>query len=245
MDQPVTGTFRAARVVSRWLWAVALTVLAWTNTARAGDADWTAAFRAMPLSEPVQEINETNFANVMLESFQSNTVVKAFILMPGATDEFYFFHRAITKLGPQDTNLFAAIHTLTNKTRIQATYQAPFLILHTAEDPLTVGVTIKDAEMAARLKVEPFLPHCVYNDRDWDYLRPILSKHLNIYMFPQQRSPDSWHFYRHSFAGWNLTGWEALQATAMAGKSVFTVEKSFFRRRPLLTYEPDDRGTKR
>ncbi len=44
-------------------------------------------------------------------------------------------------------------------------------------------------------------------------------------MRPWRYSSDSWHFYRHTLAGWNLTGWEALEAIALAGKTRFTVER--------------------
>ena len=42
---------------------------------------------------------------------------------------------------------------------------------------------------------------------------------------PWPRSQDSWHFYRHSFAAWNLTGWEALESTALAGETAVTVRR--------------------
>ncbi|MGV3754817.1 MAG: hypothetical protein ACO1QS_05505 [Verrucomicrobiota bacterium] len=204
-------------------------------------ADWPAALRVMPLSEPAREINETNFASLMLDSFRSNAVVKGIVLMPGATDEFYFFHRATTKLAPNDTNLLAAITALTNQTRIRVLHRPPFLLLHTAEDPLTPAIKIKSEAMVARLQATPYLPHASYSDRDWDYLQPILIQQLDASFWPPQNSRDSWHFYRHSFAGWDLNGWETLEAIAFAGKSTFTVERTLFQGRPRLTFVPDAR----
>lgn len=208
-------------------------------------ADWPAALRLMPLAEPAREINNTNFAPLVLKSFQSNAVLKGIILMPGATDEFYFFHRGDTKLGAADTNLLAVITALTNQTQIRVHHRPPFLLLHTAEDQLVLELKIKNERMVERLKTTPFLPHVVYDDRDWDYLRPILIEQLNASFWPQQNSRDSWHFYRHSFAGWNLNGWETLEAIALSGKSTFSLQRTLFRGRPLLIFEPDRRVLKK
>lgn len=204
-------------------------------------ADWPAALRVMPLAEPAREINETNFARLMLNSFQSNAVVKGIVLMPGATDEFYFFHRATTKLAASDTNLLAALTALTNQSRLRVLHRPPFLLLHTSEDLLTLELRIKNQKLVERLKATPFVPHVVYDDRDWDSLRPILAGQLDASIWPQQNSRESWHFYRHSFAGWHLSGWDALEAIALSGKSTFSLQRTLFRGRPLLTFEPDRR----
>lgn len=229
---------QASKKLGRLLSLITLLLLFTSSLAA---ADWPAALRVMPLAEPAREINETNFASLMLDSFRSNAVVKGIVLMPGATDEFYFFHRATTKLAPGDTNLLAAITALTNQTRIRVLHRPPFLLLHTAEDPLTPLIKIKSEKMVARLQATPFLPHASYNDRDWDFLRPILIQQLDASFWPPQKSRDSWHFYRHSFAGWNLNGWETLEAIAFAGKSTFTVERTLIQGRPRLTFVPDAR----
>jgi hypothetical protein len=223
--------------MAKWL---SFLLLGWC-VASAQAADWADALRVMPLAEPAREINDTNFARLMLNSFRSNSVVKGIVLMPGATDEFYFFHRGNTKLGAGDTNLLAAITALTNNTRIRVLYRAPLLLLHTAEDPLVPDIKVKNEAMVARLREMTYVPHANYNDRDWDFIRPILLEHLDATFWPPQLSKDSWHFYRHSFAGWNLNGWETLEAIALAGKSSFTVEKTFFQGRPKLTFVPDTR----
>lgn len=202
---------------------------------------WPDALRAMPLVESASEINEQNFATLMLRSFQSNAAVKGIVLMPGATDEFYFFHRATTKLTAADNNLLAAISALTNHTRIRVLHRPPLLLLHTDEDQLTPAITVKSEEMVELLKATPFFPHALYDDRDWNYLRPLLMERVDATFWPPQDSPDSWHFYRHSFAGWDLNCWETLEAMALAGKTSFTVTKTFFKGRPKLTFVPDAR----
>ena len=54
------------------------------------------------------------------------------------------------------------------------------------------------------------MPHALHNDRDWDFLQPILTKTLKADIQPGAHTYESYHFYRHSFAAWNLTG-EALR----------------------------------
>ena len=145
--------------------------------------------------------------------------------MPGATDEFYMFHRAKADLKNESPTLLDAVSALTNQTFIRATFRPPLLLLHTDEDPLELLVAVQHQPTADKLKQTRFVPHALYNDRDWIFLQPILKKTLKVDVRPWRRSYDSWHFYRHSFAGWNLTGWEALQAVAYAGKTTISVRR--------------------
>jgi hypothetical protein len=161
----------------------------------------------------------------MLPAFQSNAVVKALIFMPGATDEFYFFRRAKARLTNDSPTLLDAVNALTNQTLIHATFSRPFLLLHADSDPLDLLIQIKDVPTAEKIAAKQFIPHVLYNDRDWDSILPDIEFTLGVHFFPELWSVNSFHFYRHSFAAWNLDGWEALQAVAYAGKTKFTVEK--------------------
>jgi hypothetical protein len=192
--------------------------------AQANDS-WHSALSKMPLSANVTQLNRINCVDVMLRAFQSNDVVKALIFMPGATDEFYFFRRAKAVLTNESPTLLHALQALTNQTLIRATFRPPMLLLHTAEDPLGPLFHIEDWGAEERLRRLRFVPHALYNDRDWDYLLPILSKRLKTRFLPYRNTRDSWHFFRHSFAGWNLTGREVLEAVSLAGKTTFTVQK--------------------
>jgi hypothetical protein len=179
----------------------------------------------------------------MLRAFQSNSLVKALIFMPGATDEFYMFHRARAELTNESPTLLDAVAALTNQTLIRATFHSPLLLLHSDEDPLEPLSQIEDAGIAAKLKQMSFPSRVFYNDRDWDFLQPVLKKGLHAEVRPWRFSYDSWHFYRHSFAGWNLTDWEALEAVSMAGKTRFTIGRTggFLLRRPQIIFEGDTR----
>ena len=196
---------------------------------------WPAALGRMPLGTNVTQLSRTNCVGIMLGAFQSNDVVKALIFMPGATDEFYFFRRAKAELTNSPASLLAALSALTNQTLIRATFRPPLLLLHTGEDLLEPVIKIEHQPTADKLKQARFVPHGVYNDRDWDYLRLVLKASLRTDMLPPSYSTDSWHFYRHSFAAWNLTGWEALQAAALAGETTVTV------RRKQVVFEFDAR----
>ncbi len=184
---------------------------------------WPAALSRMPLGANVAQLNRTNCVSLMLRAFQSNDVVKALIFMPGATDEFYFFRRARAELPSRPASLLDAVSALTNQTLIRATFRPPLLLLHTSEDFLEPVFQVEHQPTADKIRKARFVAHAVYNDRDWDYLRRVLKSSLRTDMRPPWRSHDSWHFYRNSFAAWNLTGWEALEAAALAGETTFTV----------------------
>jgi hypothetical protein len=210
-------------------------VILFAQLAVRADESWQDALKRMPLGTNVAQLNRTNCVKIMLPALQSNDVVKALIFMPGATDEFYMFRRAKANLTNDSPTLLDAVEALTNQTLIKATFHRPFLLLHTDEDPLEPLIVVKNLKTAYRLDGKRFVPHAVYNDRDWDFLLPILRKRLRAEFLPKLYSIDSFHFYRHSFAAWNLNGWEALQAIALAGKTKFTV------RRGSVLFEGDTR----
>jgi hypothetical protein len=196
---------------------------------------WPAALGRMPLGTNVTQLNRTNCVGVLLRAFQSNGVVKALVFMPGATDELYFFRRARADLTNNPASLLDAVNALTNQTLIRATFRPPLLLLHTGEDLLEPVIRIEHQPTADKLMRARFVAHGVYDDRDWDYMRRVLRSSLRTDLLPWPHSHDSWHFYRHSFAAWNLTGWEALEATALAGETAVTV------RRKQMVFELDTR----
>ncbi len=207
------------------LWILAVAVALAGPVSLWAQPSWQEALAKMPLPPGVVELNETNCVSTLLPAFQRNGAVKALVFMPGATDEFYFFHRARARLAGPSPTLLDAVVALTNQSLIRVTFRAPFLILHTAEDPVEPIGLIVDAATAERVKRKKFAQHALYDDRDWDFLHPILSFYLNTKVAPGLRAHETNHFFRHSFAGYDLTGWEVLQAVAMAGKTRFTVEK--------------------
>jgi hypothetical protein len=186
---------------------------------------WQEAFAKMPLAENVPELDRHNCVRVVLNSFQSNAAVRALIFLPGATDEFYFFRRAHARLTNAAPTLLDAISALTNQTNLRATVNPPFLLLHTAEDPLEPIAVIEDQRTAERIRRRHFEKHTVFDDLGWDHFAPILAFDLNTHITPRTGSHGSYHFFRHSFAEFDLNGWDALRAAALADKTGFTVKK--------------------
>lgn len=191
----------------------------------AAQTSWQEDFAKMPLAEKATELNRHNCVRIMLASFQRNSEVQALIFMPGATDEFYFYHRAKAMLTNNAPTLLDAVEALTNQTFIHATLSPPYLLLHTDEDPLEPIITVVDQRTANRIRKKRFEKHGVFNDRDWDYVQPILAFDLDTKMLPGLNTHESHHFFRHSFAEFDLNGWDALRAVALAGKTCFTVQK--------------------
>ena len=196
---------------------------------------WQAALARMPLRANVTELNRTNCAGLLLGSFQSNDVVKALVFMPGATDEFYFFRRARADLTNSPASLLYAVSALTNQTLIRATFRPPLLLLHTGEDLLEPAIKIEHQPTVDKLRQRRFVAHALYNDRDWDSLWPVLKKSFRTGLHPWPRLTETRHFYRHTLAAWNLTAWEGLEATALAGQTSVIV------RRGKLVFELDMR----
>jgi hypothetical protein len=187
---------------------------------------WQDALAGMPLGHPqsdVTALNRTNCVPLMLDAFQSNGVVKALVFMPGATDELYFFRRAHATLTNANPSLLDAVTALTNQTHIQATFQPPFLLLHTTEDSLDVIAIVKNKATAARLHQSPVPSRVVLNDADWGVVRSTLKGKLSIGLRPFENAGETWHFYRHCFAACGVTDWEMLDTLALAGKTTFTV----------------------
>jgi hypothetical protein len=197
----------------------------------------------MPLAANVTELNSSNTVQLMLPALQSNDVVKALVFMPGATDELYFFHRVRARLPNRAASLLDAVDALQTQTRIRATFHAPLLLLHSDEDQLQPVIEAESASLIEKIRAAKFVAHGVYIDRDWDYMQPIIRKSLKVEVLPARYSSGSWHFYRHSFAAWNLNGWEALEAIVFAGKTKCSIQKQggLSLRRTLVTFEQDRR----
>jgi len=213
------------RRLGLFLWIALVVPAAMCSRADGNSAAWEAALAAMPLKTNVVRLKKFEAIPLMLESFREHPGVRALVFMPGATDEFYFFNRGEADLGSGAPTLLDAVRALTNQTLIRASFLPPFLLLHTAEDPLEPVFNVLDAATAEKIRRKRGLSRLKYNDRDWDFLLPALASRLRVRFLPRKHSFDSHHFYRHSFAAWNLDGMELLQVISLAGKTTFVVEK--------------------
>jgi hypothetical protein len=196
---------------------------------------WQEEFAKMPLTKRAPELNRSNCVALLLGSFRRNPAVKGLIFMPGATDEFYFFRRARATLTNSRPTLLDAVAALTNQTWIRATLRPPFLLLHTAEDSLEPIGVVEDQKAADSVRQRPFAKAALFNDLPWDGIQPLLGRCLDARMEPPPSTHASNHFFRHSFAAFDLNGWEALKAVSLAGKTTFTVKKN------MILFEGDTR----
>jgi len=206
--------------------------------------EWQSALQRMPLGQGISRLDRTNCVAVMLKAFQPDPVVKALIFMPGATDELYMFHRVNAIVTNSSPTLLDAVVALTNQTFLHAAFRSPFFLLFSDEDSLELLVAVESQKSLATLKKGGKLPRLLADDRDWDFIQPILRKTVKADIQPWRYSRDSWHFYRHSLAAWDLSGWEALQAVAFAGKTRITVRRNgiFAFPRTVVAFEPDSRA---
>ena len=202
-----------------------LSLLLACATASANETSWPAALAAMPLGTNINVLNRTNCAEVLLARFQSNAAVKALIFMPGATDELYFFQRVNVVLTNANPTMLDAVTALTNQSPLYITNQGAFLLLYSCEDVLGLDIKIQHEKTVEKLKAGKPLPHLLMIDRDWTAFLAVVTKKISPTLWPFPRTKESWHFYRHTFAGWNLTPWETLEAAAYSGKTKFTVAR--------------------
>ncbi len=202
-----------------------LLICLYANGLRAAeDQAWQTAISRMPLTKQVTELNRTNILDTLLNSFRSNDVVKALIYMPGATDEWFMPHHSRVGITNANPSLLDALNALASQTRIRAAFRPPFLLIYTDLDQLEPVIKVADQATAEKIKNAPYAPHLLFKDCDWDAVEPSLHKYLKTAMRPWRYSKDSWHFYRHSFSEWNLTGWEALEAVALAARTTCTIQ---------------------
>lgn len=190
----------------------------------------------MPLRASVRELTWSNCVPEMLTAFRSNRTVKALVFMPGATDELYTFHRVRCSL-PNPATLANALQELQRGGLLQASFRKPFVLVHTTGDLLEPEMAVQDEVAGQKLRRRQ-IGRLIFCDQDWDALQPVLKGTLKMDLRPWRGSPQSWHFYRHSFTGFDLTCWEALSACALTAKTKITVTHGH------ILFEPDQRPRK-
>ena len=202
-----------------------LLVMAWPLSLRAAEEPWVAALRAMPV--PTAVINRSNAVDVLLGAFQSNAVVKAIVVLPGVSDDFYLIHRDAPPLNLRATNLLDAIVALTNATPLRVTWREPFVLLHAREsDVLQPSIRPEDSASAEKLRLQRLPGSILHLDAHWETVQPSLERALGKLVRPTGASTEAWHFNRHNLAGANLTGWELLEAVSLTGGTTLTVQKT-------------------
>jgi hypothetical protein len=179
----------------------------------------------MPLPATAQPLNRQTFIPVLLGAFQSNAAVKALVFLPGVADDFYLIHRD-QPLRLRADNLHEALTALTNTTRAQVTFQAPWLLVHLDRDRLAANVRVRHQATAARLSNSPPRRRIQFCDRGWPSIQPELSQALSLPLLPKPNAREAMHLTRVNLAGWGLTDAEVLQALALAGGTTVTIQRN-------------------
>ena len=109
---------------------------------------------------------------------------------------------------------------------LRATFRAPLLLIYSEEDVLELDIKVEHPATIEKLKAAVIDGKQEFLDRDWRVMREHHLRKMPVRISPLNRFSITRHFYRHTFAGWNLTAWETLEATALAGKTRFTVRRN-------------------
>ena len=192
-------------------------------------ASWTEALRAMPLGPGTPPINRDNAVSTLFEAFRSNAVVKGVLVLPEVADDFYLIHRDAPKLNLRRTNLLEALVALTNATALRLTWKEPFVLLHLAGDTLSPGMRVEHPATEDWLRRDTKFPAAHFVDVHWERLQPRLAAGLGCRVRPEAASTDAWHFARHNFVGWGLSGWEVLEAASLTGNTTVIIQNRAIR----------------
>jgi len=159
----------------------------------------------------------------ILGSFRRNPAVKGLIFMPGATDEFYFFRRAARPVDQQRATLLDAVRADEPDPPPRHVAGAVSAVAHGGRPAGThsAGGRPEDRrrDPAAQIRQQ-----ALYNDRDWDYLQHLLGFYLDMALVPS-RVARLQSFLPQQFRGVRSNGWEALEATALAGNPIYSQEE--------------------
>jgi hypothetical protein len=188
--------------------------------------DWRDALEAMPMTNRSVLLNRSNAISLLVESFSPNSMVKALVVLPGVTDDFYLINRDQPSLNIRAINLLEAVTALTNRTAVRATFLAPFLLLHLDRDVLDPAVDIQHSPTAERLACSRSLAHAMFFDKPWNVSRSALEQNIRLTVKPSSSSDKGGHVYRVNLAGWHLTDRELLTAVAVASRTGFTIQRN-------------------
>ena len=185
--------------------------------------DWQAHFAKIPINTTSFRAHLTPPVDLVLTNFRPTSEIRAVVLMPGASDRLYFYDWGEVKL-PQNPTLLDAITALTNAADLRVFIVPPFLLLGMSydnpNDPLTVTPPAKSAQPARKIRGRTY-----FLDRPYDRLLPIAEKFTKLKFIPKRTSVDSWHYYRLSFVGYDLSSDELLRALAYGTKTTVAIDR--------------------
>lgn len=193
-----------------------------------GEESWRPILRQMPLAVGSATLNRTNCLPILLGALQSNAVVRALVVLPGVSDDFYLLRRA-QPLHLTATNLADALAELERTERLRVTFRDPLLLLHTAKDKLKPVMTSFSGVTTKALRTRVSAPHVLLEDRHWGTVQPWLAQLLGVKLTPEAHSPDAWHFARHNLAAWQLSDWDLICALSLSGGTAVVLGGDYVR----------------
>lgn len=200
--------------------------------------DWESAFARIPIRVQNFAVHLTPPVELILTNFQPTAEIRAVVLMPGAADRLYFFDWGQADLGPNPT-LLDAIAAITNKADLRVIIQPPFLLIGRSyddpSDPVSMAADVRLDKL--KLDTRKLAGRTYILDRPYDRLVPQAEKLTRLRVKPSRRDPASWHYYRVSIIGYDLTAHEFLQALGYATKTSVIIDRrgrATFAERPFL-----------
>jgi hypothetical protein len=188
--------------------------------------DWQAAFVKIPIRAESFPAHLTAPVELILTNFQPTAEIRAIILMPGAADRLYFYNWGQITL-PANPTLLDAITALTNKAGLTIFTAPPFLLVampyDNPGDPLSIASDVRIDKL--KLTERKLTGRTYFIDRPYDRLVPQTEKLTRLRIKPSRTDAGSWHFYRLSFVGYDLTSAEFLRAMAYGTKTTVQIQK--------------------
>jgi hypothetical protein len=198
--------------------------------------DWQTAFAKIPIHTTTFPAHLTPPVELILTNFQPTAEFRAVVLMPGAADRLYFYDWGQVTLRENPT-LLDAVTALTNQAGLRVFTAPPFLLIGMPYDDSTDPLSIADDVRVDKLKLNEHKAAgwTYFIDRPYDRIVPQAEKLTRLRLKPSKVDPASWHFYRLSFVGYDLSAREFLQAIAYGTKTSIKVDH---RKRATFTERP-------
>lgn len=199
--------------------------------------DWQTAFARIPIRTTNFPAHLTPPVELILTNFQPTAEIRGIILMPGAADRLYFYDSGTVTLPPNPT-LLDAITALTNQADLRVYLAPPFLLIgmryDDPADPMTVDPQVSLDKLKLNEQKRP--GRVFFIDRPYDRILSQVEKVARLRLKPSRFDPASWHYYRLSFVGYDLTGADFLRAVAYGTKTSVRIEKrrAIFAERPFV-----------
>jgi hypothetical protein len=199
--------------------------------------DWQTAFSKIPIRATKFSSHLTPPVELILTNFQPTTEIRAIVLMPGAADHLYFYDWGEVTL-PANPTLLDAITALTNKADLRIFAAPPFLLIgmqyDNPVDPLAIDSDTSIDKLKLNTRKKP--GRAYYLDCPYDRLVRDAEKLTHLRLKPSRSDPASWHYYRLSFVGYDLTAAEFLRVIAYGTKTSVHIQKrrAIFVERPFV-----------